>query len=171
MNEHIAKIKASVVGIVAVVNGLVVGKFGVLAPLLYFVVLMMVMDLVTRIYSAGVNPQDQIESKKAWLGLYRKFGLCLLIVFCLVLDAGVYQIAATMGIHVVTKVVFTSLILAWIFVREAISIIENLEHAGIELPTFIAKAMKLGEVKVEDIGASIIKGEPIVLEKEEGEEE
>ena len=82
--------------------------------------------------------------------------MCFLIVLSLVLDFGLLQLSSTLGITIVSKVIFTALTLAWIFVRELISNLENLQWAGVELPAFIVKALNLAKDKVDQVGDTII---------------
>lgn len=133
--------------------------FGVFTPLLILTLLTMFADLITRIYAAAVTPNEKVESKKVMQGIYKKLGMCMLICLTLILDAGLMIVAKTLGIHIATEIVFTAFTLAWIFVRELISNIENLALAGIELPKFIIKALNLAKEKVDSVADSNIGGD------------
>lgn len=150
------KIKGWLIGGFAMVNIFFTTYFGAFTPLLWVVLGLMVFDLITRVYAAAVRPDERAESKKVWQGIYRKLGMCFLIVLSLVLDFGLQQLSATLGITIVSKVIFTALTLAWIFVRELISNLENLQWAGVELPAFIVKALNLAKDKVDQVGDTII---------------
>lgn len=150
------KIKGWLIGGFAVVNMFFANYFGVFTPLLWVVLGLMIFDLVTRVYAAAVRPDERAESKKVLQGIYRKLGMCFLIVLSLVLDFGLLQLSATLGITIVSKVIFTALTLAWIFVRELISNLENLQWAGVELPAFIVKALNLARDKVDQVGDTIV---------------
>lgn len=150
------KIKQEGIKWMMAMNLVMINLFGVFAPLLYLVITLMVLDLVTRVYAASARKDERAESRKVMKGLYRKLGLCLLIVLSLILDLGLKEIANHLGIHITTKIIFTALTLAWLFVRELISNLENLQWAGIELPKFIVKAITLTQKKVEQMGDTII---------------
>lgn len=150
------KIKGCLIGGFAVVNMFFANYFGAFTPLLWVVLGLMVFDLITRVYAAAVRPDERAESKKVLQGIYRKLGMCFLIVLSLVLDFGLLQLSATLGITIVSKVIFTALTLAWIFVRELISNLENLQWAGVELPAFIVKALNLARDKVDQVGDTIV---------------
>ena len=124
--------------------------FGVFTPLLVLTVLAMFSDLITRVYAAVASDVEKVESKKVMKGIYKKLGMCMLICLTLILDAGLMLIAETLGIHIATKIIFTAFTLAWIFVRELISNLENLALAGIELPKFILKALNLAKDKIDN---------------------
>ena len=150
------KIKQETVKLAMAINLVMINIFGVFTPLLYLVILLMMLDLVTRVYAASSRQDERAESRKVMKGLYRKLGLCLLIVLSLILDLGLKEIANHLGIHITTKIIFTALTLAWLFVRELISNLENLQWAGIELPSFIIKAITLTQEKVEQVGQTIV---------------
>lgn len=157
--------KEEMIGIATVINLLVMNVFGVFTPLVYMVLVLMLMDLVTRVYAASVRRDERAESRKVLQGLYRKLGLCFLIILSLILDSGLKEIAINLGINICAKIMFTAFTLAWLFIRELISNLENLQWAGIELPNFIVKAITLTEEKVNRVGESVM-----VNETEEGKE-
>lgn len=132
--------------------------FGAFTPLLFLTVIAMFSDLITRVYAAAMSDEEKVESKKVMKGIFRKLGMCMLICLTLILDAGLVLISNTLGINVATKIIFTAFTLAWIFVRELISNLENLALAGIELPKFIVKALNLAKEKVDSMADSNIGG-------------
>ena len=150
------KLKNYLVGAFTALNIFLGGYFGVFTPLLWIVIILMVLDLITRIYAAAVRTDDKPESKKVLVGVYRKLGMCFLIVLSMLLDFGLLQLALTLGITVVTKIMFTALTLAWIFVRELISNLENLQYAGVELPNFILSALDMAKDKVDQISNTTV---------------
>mgnify|MGYP000892165140 CR=1 FL=1 len=150
------KIKNYLVGAFTALNIFLGGYFGVFTPLLWVVIILMVLDLFTRVYAAAVRSDDRPESKKVLVGIYRKLGMCFLIVLSMLLDFGLLQLASTLGITVVTKIMFTALTLAWIFVRELISNLENLQYAGVELPGFILSALDTAKDKVDQMTNAVM---------------
>jgi toxin secretion/phage lysis holin len=150
------KVKNYLIGAFTAINIFLGGYFGVFTPLLWIVIVLMVLDLITRIYAAAVRTDDKPESKKVLVGVYRKLGMCFLIVLSMLLDFGLLQLAETLGITVVTKIIFTALTLAWIFVRELISNLENLQYAGVELPSFILSALDTAKDKVDQMSNAVM---------------
>lgn len=151
-------LKSKIVIIFTAFNMFVANFFGIFTPLLYAVAGLMIADLFTRAYAAGARDDEKVESKLVIKGIYRKLGMVMLILLSLLLDYGLIQIANTLGIEVATKVIFTALTLAWIFVREFISNLENLNHAGMDLPPFIIKALNIAKDKVDSMGDAIVGG-------------
>lgn len=132
--------------------------FGVFTPLLILTIISMFCDLVTRIYAAAASETEKVESKKVMSGIYKKLGMCMLIILTLMLDAGLMLIASTLGINVATNVLFTAFTLAWIFVRELISNLENLALAGIELPKFVVQALNMAKDKIDSTADLNVQG-------------
>ena len=132
--------------------------FGVFTPLLVLTVVAMFSDLITRVYAAAMSNTEKVESKKVMQGIYKKLGMCMLICLTLILDAGLMLITDTLGVHIATEIVFTAFTLAWIFVRELISNLENLALAEIELPKFIIKALNLAKDKVDSVADTNVGG-------------
>ena len=150
--------KSLLIGVFTGVYLFVAGYFGIFMPLLALVLVLMVTDLITRVYAAWVRPDERPESRKVFQGLYKKLGMCILIFLTLLLDAGLTQIAANLGIQVATKIIFTAFTLAWIFVRELISNLENLAWAGVELPEFVTKALNIAKDKIDSAADEIVGG-------------
>lgn len=151
-----SKGKVEVVGIFTMFNMVCTNYFGSMTPLLYIVIILMGMDLITRVYAAASRADEKIQSKKVIAGLYKKLGLCFLIILSLILDVGVKELSVSLGITIATKIIFTNLTLAWLFVRELISNLENLQWAGVELPIFIVRALSLAKEKVDGMGDMIV---------------
>lgn len=95
---------------------------------------LMAADIVTGWIQASVN--GTWDSTKMRKGLYRKSGELLTI-----LVAYAIQEAVTLSIDV------TACISGYVIIMELLSIIENLDQAGIPVPTFVRS--KLGKVAKE----------------------
>ena len=91
-------------------------------------------DIVTGWIQASVN--GTWDSTKMRKGLYRKSGELLTI-----LVSYAIQEAVTLSIDV------TACISAYVIIMELLSIVENLDQAGIPVPSFVRK--KLGKVAKE----------------------
>lgn len=125
--------------IISSINIYAINAFGLLAPLLWLNIVLMFLDLITRILAAHVTEHQQVSSKKCFKGIYKKIGMCILIFLSLIMDNGLIKISVGLGLNIPTKVLFSALVLAWIFIRELISNIENLVDAGVEIPQFLLK--------------------------------
>lgn len=150
------KVKLWAVTGAGVVNALVVNVFGVFTPLLYVVLGLMLFDLGSRMYAAAMREDEKVESKKVFKGFGSKFGMIMLIFLSVLIDYGLgIVIELVLGlagiespISIIAVMPFT---LAWIFIREATSICENLVHAGVNVPRFIISALTVTNVAVDKV--------------------
>ena len=152
--------KNYIIASLGVINAVLVSFFGVFTPLLYTVLGLMFFDLISRMYAASMRDDEKVESKKVISGLGSKFGMIMLIVLGLIIDTGLSMVFKlvlslvdiTVPISIIAVMPFT---LAWIFVREATSICENLQHAGVKVPTFIIKALSVTNGAIDKAGEMI----------------
>ncbi len=159
MGEKVNEIKAGLVGVIAVVYAFIANIFGAFTPLLIITLGAMFADLITRIYAARVRTDEKVESKKVLDGIYKKIGQCMLIVLALMLDKALLILADVIGINIISKIMVTALVMAWILIREIISNVENLQHAGIELPSFLIKILGIAKDKIDSAGDAIVGGD------------
>lgn len=159
MGEKVNEIKAVLVGVIAVIYAFIANIFGAFTPLLIITLVAMFADLITRIYAARVRPDEEVESKLVIKGIYKKLGMCMLIILALLLDKALLILADVIGISVISKIMVTALVMAWLLVRELISNAENLQHAGIELPAFLIKILGIAKDKIDNAGDAIVGGD------------
>jgi phage-related holin len=159
MGEKVNEIKAGLVGVIAVIYAFIANIFGAFTPLLIITLGAMFADLITRIYAARVRPDEEVESKLVIKGIYKKLGMCMLIILALILDKALLILADVIGISVISKIMVTALVMAWLLVRELISNAENLQHAGIELPVFLIKILGIAKDKIDNAGDAIVGGD------------
>ena len=159
MGEKVNEIKVTLVGVIAVIYAFLANIFGAFTPLLIITLGAMFADLITRIYAAKKRSDEKVESKKVLDGIYKKVGQCMLIVLALMVDITLSILADLIGINIVSKIMVTALVMAWILVREIISNAENLQHAGIELPSFLVKILGIAKDKIDSAGDAIVGGD------------
>jgi phage-related holin len=159
MGEKVNEIKAGLVGVIAVIYAFIANIFGAFTPLLIITLGAMFADLITRIYAARVRLDEKVESKLVIKGIYKKLGMCMLIILALILDKALLILADVIGISVISKIMVTALVMAWLLVRELISNAENLQHAGIELPSFLIKILGIAKDKIDNAGDAIVGGD------------
>jgi len=156
MGDNFNEIKVATVGVIAVLYAFLANIFGVFTPLLIITVGAMFADLITRVYAASVRDDEKPESKLVMKGIYKKIGLCMLIVLALMVDKALLIIAQALGINIISKIMFTALVMAWLLVRELISNAENLQHGGVELPAFLVKALGIAKDKIDSTAGAIV---------------
>lgn len=156
MEEKFNEIKITIVGVIAVIYAFLVNIFGAFTPLLIITLVSMFADLITRMYAAASRSDEKIESKLVLKGIYKKIGMCMLIVLALMVDKSLLLLAAILNINIVSKIFVTALVMAYILVRELISNVENLQHGGVEIPSFLLKILGLAKDKIDTAGDSIV---------------
>lgn len=159
MGDKFNEIKIAIVGVLTVIYAFITSVFGAFTPLLIITLISMFADLITRIYAACVRPDERPESKKVLAGVYKKIGMCMLIVLALIVDMTLSLLAGLIGINVVVKIMVTAFVMAWILVREIISNMENLQHAGVELPSFLIKILGVAKEKIDKAGDAMVGGD------------
>lgn len=156
MEHNFNEIKVTLVGVLAVIYAFIANIFGAFTPLLIITICAMFADLITRVYAASVRDDEKPKSKLVMKGIYKKIGMCMLIVLALMVDKALLIIAQALGINIISKIIFTALVMAWLLVRELISNAENLQHAGIELPAFLVKALGIAKDKIDSTADAIV---------------
>ncbi len=156
MGDKVNEIKVTLVGVLAVVYAFISSVFGAFTPLLIITLIAMFADLITRVYAASVRDDEKPESKLVMKGIYKKIGLCMLIVLALIVDKALLIITQAIGINIISKIMFTALVMAWLLVRELISNAENLQHGGVELPAFLVKALGIAKDKIDSTAGAIV---------------
>lgn len=156
MENKILGFKTTIIGGLAIVYAFIANIFGAFTPLLIITLGAMFADLCTRIYAARARKDEEVESKLVMKGIYKKLGMCMLIVLALMVDKALLILTDAVGINIVSKIMFTALVMAWLLVRELISNLENLQHAGIELPSFLIKALGIAKDKIDSAGDAIV---------------
>ncbi len=156
MGDKVNEIKVTLVGVLAVIYAFIANIFGAFTPLLIITICAMFADLITRVYAASVRDDEKPESKLVTKGIYKKIGMCMLIVLALMVDKALLIIAQALGINIISKIIFTALVMAWLLVRELISNAENLQHGGIELPAFLVKALGIAKDKIDSTADAIV---------------
>lgn len=146
-------LKNTVISVLGVVNMFIVNLFGGFSVLLYLVIMLMFLDLISKCYAVSAREDTKVENDKLMYGLKKKFGLVLLIVLALIVDCGLNIVVGTVGEYIeITLPNITAIMpltLAWLFVKEAYSICENLVYGGVKVPSIITKALTSTESAIE----------------------
>lgn len=100
-----------------------VGEF--IIPLIFFAVL----DFVSGFIKAYIN--KEISSRKMSNGAMRKIGI-------LIAAAMVYELDSLMN----AQGMLANMTKYWFIIMEAISVLENLQQAGVVLPEFLVKGLQ-----------------------------
>ena len=112
-----------------------VGEF--IVPLIFFAIL----DFISGFIKAYIN--KEISSRKMSNGAMRKIGI-------LIAAAMVYEIDSLMN----AQGMLANMTKYWFIIMEAISVLENLQQAGVTLPEFLVKGLQEYKESFESKGES-----------------
>ena len=114
--------------------------FSILAVPIIVLMTVMVIDYITGMVSAWHNAE--LSSKKGVFGIIKK--LCYLALVCVGMgvDWLIYSGMTQVGITMNYTVFFGILVAIWLIINELISILENLNRIGVQLPKFITVIVK-----------------------------
>lgn len=120
-------------------------KIGMLAiPLLCLMILNLV-DYKTAIsaapYRNGHPGERAVRSDKSIVGIFKKVRMYYLVIIGFIVD---YLLMSTLGsfLTVTLPPIFAIVITCWLIFNEIISILENLDDAGEDIPPFLLPLMR-----------------------------
>lgn len=86
--------------------------------------------------------KGNLSSRIGILGIIKKVAYAFIIAVGLVVDWIVRVAAAKVGIDAGTFYVFGLLVTVWIIINECISILENVDKLGVDVPPFLKKVIE-----------------------------
>lgn len=108
-------------GVVAVVGVLLQHLFGAWSSSLETLLILMVIDYITGIGAACVNPNMKLDSRKCAVGIWKKIITLLLI-------------AATHRVDLIGQTMAMNIVLLFFVGQELLSILENAANCGLPIP-------------------------------------
>lgn len=134
-------------------------KLGILFPMLCIFIAMMVLDQISGMLASKKeaidNPNDPTlgwSSKKWNVGIYKKIGYILAVGVAITIDYMLLKTAEYIGIPLPTQTIFGLLAIVWFILNELLSILENAERMGANLPQFLKSILTVTRNKVEKVG-------------------
>lgn len=147
------KIKACLTAI----GSAIMSWLGVLAVPVLLLVGSNVVDYITGILAAKYR-EESISSYKGIKGIVKKIGMWILVMIGAWADILIQYSIEYGGIKFEWPFVVAIVVAIWLVVNEFISILENLQDIGVNLPPFLLPLMKNIKKKVEDT-ATIAEGD------------
>lgn len=153
------------------------GMFGVLLVML---LILFGLDYITAMVAAvsdNAKVRNETEEKKQGLksalgikGILKKFGyMCLVALACLV-DGFLFATTDFIGIKLPFAMFFGTMIVAWLSLNEMISILENLDRSGANLPSWLVKIVQKLKINVDSKVEDALIKTGIIEEDEEPKE-
>lgn len=159
----------------ALITGMseIFGTFGVLLSILMVI---FVLDWVTGIGAAisdNAKTRTDTEAKKHGLssvlgiiGIMKKVGYMVTIVLSCLLDLFIHTTTQALQVNMPFRLFFGTIVCTWFILNEMISVLENLDRSGVELPAFLRKAIEILKINVDKQGNNAVKNLEKEIEKE-----
>lgn len=143
--EQATYIKAAITAVFAFLTSLL----GVLALPVVLMVVCNLIDYVTGLMASGYRDED-INSYKSMKGIFKKVGMWLLVVVGAIIDQLLLYTSDTLGIALPFTFLVACIVAVWIICNELISILENLQDMGVNMPGFLRPLVKHIKTQVEE---------------------
>lgn len=130
-------IKTIVTGVASVLSSIL--------GVLYIPVLLMVacnlIDYITGLIAAPYR-EDGISSYKSMKGIAKKICMWLLVIVGSIVDNLLAYASHTVGVNLPFSFLIAAVVAVWIICNELISILENIQDTGVNLPPFLMPLVK-----------------------------
>ena len=135
----------------------IINKLGLLLPAIILFILLMILDYISGILAAkkeALENEDShqygLNSKKGILGIYKKIGYMLTIVVAVCIDYLLFKFSSELGLKYSTNTFFGLVVTIWLIINEILSILENINRMGCELPNFLSKLLSELKKDIDD---------------------
>lgn len=160
--EQATYIKAVFTAVFAFISSLL----GVLAIPVILMVLCNIIDYATGLMASPYRKQD-INSYKSIKGIMKKICMWLLVIVGAIVDELIIYASDTVGYSIPFTFLVACVVAIWIICNEIISILENIQDMGVNIPSFLMPLVKNIKSQVERMGEQ--QGENIKEKDSEGE--
>ena len=121
---------------------------------LYIPVLLMVacnvIDYVTGIWAAGYRQDGGVSSYRSMRGIIKKVTMWLLVFVGAIIDQLLAYASQTIGYQLPFTFLVACVVAMWLICNEIISILENIQDMGVNIPAFMQPLVKHIRSQVED---------------------
>jgi len=152
MNETVAKFTFT-----ALLASLSIWMQSLIVPVI-LLVLVMILDYATGLMAAS-HRGKAITSYKSINGIAKKVCSLLLMIVGLILDCLVVYVRETFGLSFPWSFIIAAVIAVWLTVNEIISILENVQDIGVNIPAWLLPLVKNLKGKVENITSGMEENE------------
>lgn len=143
--EQANYIKAIFTAVFAFISALL----GVLAVPVILLVTCNLIDYATGLMASKYRSQD-INSYKSIRGIFKKVSMWLLVVVGAIIDELLLYAATTIGKPVPVTFLIACIVAMWLICNEIISILENIQDMGVNIPAFLQPLVKHIRSQVEE---------------------
>jgi toxin secretion/phage lysis holin len=143
--EQTTYVKAVLTGIFAVLTSFL----GILTVPVLLMVGCNIIDYVTGLMASKYRKED-INSYKSIRGIFKKVCMWILVVVGAIIDQLIIYAANTVGYSIPFTFLVACVVAIWITCNELISILENIQDMGVNVPGFLKPLIKNIRSKVEN---------------------
>ena len=143
--EQANNIKAVFTAVFAFLSALL----GVLAVPVILLVVCNLIDYATGLMASKYRSQD-INSYKSIKGIFKKVSMWLLVVVGAILDEMLLYTSTTIGWQSPVTFLIACVVAMWLICNEIISILENIQDMGVNIPAFLQPLVKHIRSQVEE---------------------
>lgn len=143
--EQANYIKAIFTGVFAFLTSLL----GILAIPVMLMVGCNVIDYITGLLASPFRKED-INSYKSMKGIAKKVCMWLLVIVGAIIDQLLLYASGVFGIALPFTFLVACIVAIWIICNELISILENIQDMGVNVPVFLEPLLKNIKTQVED---------------------
>ena len=136
--------------LVTVIGGWLVSETKAVLPVMIILVILMLLDYVSRLVSAWKS--GTLNSEKGARGIAKKIGYLLIICCGMCFDFIITYSAQHIGIEISNKLLFGLIVTVWYCMNELISIIENVGEFS-PVPEWLAKRIENIRDSVDEKGS------------------
>lgn len=139
------KMKATVIAVISAL----MSWLGILAVPVFLLVGCNVVDYVTGVLAAKYR-NESINSYKGMRGIVKKVCMWLLVLIGAWTDILINYAFECGGIAFTLPFIVATIVAVWLVVNEIISILENIQDIGLDIPPFLLPIMKYIKRKAEE---------------------
>ena len=138
-------IKAFFTGMFALISSML----GILTIPVLLMVACNVLDYATGLMASTYRSQD-INSYKSIRGIFKKVSMWLLVVVGAIIDEMLLYASTSIGWKSPVTFLVACVVAMWLICNEIISILENIQDMGVNIPAFMQPLVKHIRSQVED---------------------
>lgn len=170
-----SSVGTAISGVLATIGAYAADKFGVLVPVMIFLLVLFCFDYLTAIIRGALlakthpeNPKAGLNSKVGMTGILKKAGYLLSIGAAIMVDVALLFAAKYVGVTIPTKTFFGLLFACFWCLNEMISILENLDDMGIGMPKWLMATVKILKTNLMKQGEDIVESAQGYFDIDEG---
>lgn len=133
----------------ATIFGFLSSLLGALAIPVILMVASNIIDYMSGLMATPYRDED-INSYKSIRGIFKKICMWLLVVVGAIIDQMLLYASDVTGINMPFKFLVACIVALWIVCNEIISILENIQDMGVNIPAFLQPLVKHIRSQVED---------------------